>query len=354
MATGLYTRSITGTTAGPVTPEDYSLLAAARSFLRDPSLGISADEADRERRISRDLEGIQPREVKDRGGLLLPPQALVPIRAANTGSLSTGGALVGSRAVLAEAVAAETCLGQLGARFAQVTGGPERSLVTLPAKATAFWVAEGVGPVQTWESDLVDSVTDLGYSDVCSRVDVTRRLLRQAPGVEDELRRLLRAGLAESIESGVIAGTGGTEPVGLADDRSGVSAATWSGAVPTALEAAQAVQGIATGGGVTPQLVSWLLSAEDYAALVNGGIAKEILPAVFTVAGRPALFTNFLPQGTAIVGDFSQIYVTLFGSTALLVNPYLDDFQVSRISTFQAVGTAVARTDLLRLYRAGQ
>lgn len=318
---------------------DFSLLSLVRCQLRDPSLGVETDEGFREQRTSANLASYQPDRCTPRG-------SVIPGHALALRQTDPGGAGWTDVKSIAAVVEAESILGRLGVTFEQL-GGADYNLLGF-AEAEAQYVSEGQGATE-WDHDIIASSAQLGWYDVTSMVTITRRLLKQSPGIEDRLRTMLRQALTKRIERGVLTGTGGTEPVGVLNPLQGLPTLQLADSVASFAEAAGAVETVATTAGCQPEQLAWLLSTADYQAWVSADGRSEAEPLVNggQMAGAPVFWSNFMPSGRAVLGDWSQLYVAMYGNPGLVVNPYVADtaYTHTRISIYQSHGCGVAYPD---------
>jgi HK97 family phage major capsid protein len=313
-----------------------------RSQLRDPSLNIAPDEGQAELRKAHTLAASQPSGLPLRGHTIpwaaLAPRADVTTRNGGPQSL---------RSIVLDVMAAETVLGQLGVRF-QPLGSGDYNVADLAQSVTAGFVQGEGGQLDPWTGDMVASTASFDWCDIAARVDVSRRLLRQAPGIEERLRELLRNGITEAMEGGVLAGSGTYEPMGLLDPRWGCAVETWAAGVPTHAEAAATLKARAEALKQKVDRFAWLASTadfDDYLAAdgrsAGEPLVRELDGGGFQLVGRPLVFTNYLPTGKTICGAFDRLVVGLYGQPQLTVNPYLNDYSISRLSLFQGCGSVV-------------
>lgn len=338
--------------------ETFSLTALVRQQLgqRDPDLRVKADEGQAEASLCRRLA-----DAQQGFGLALPAFALAPRpRAIDTGSGPSGGFLVSERLTVAELLEGETTAGRLGVQFLNYgRGRGEMKTVALPATAQSFWVPEGVGPAAN--SDVsIDAVTSMGWHDAAAKITITRRLMKQAPGVETQLRSLLRAGLAELVDAALFTGSGGIEPVGLVNDAD-VPSSALSGSLVSWAEASEIVAGLIADRSTDLPRLRWCVSAADYEGLMaaEGRTATDPLITVspdgtHRLGSVAVEFSSAIPAGTAICGDWRWAVIGAYGLPELRVNPYLSevDFSLFRLTLHQSVGLAAIRPDRFVVARA--
>lgn len=166
---------------------------------------------------------------------------------------------------------------------------------------------------------------------------------------------MLRRTVAETIERGILAGTGSNgQPMGLVNDEK-LNQQTFtaaSGSLPTAARTAELVAEILQAGGDL-ESVQILLSAEDYADSQQPSTASDT-PLVSIndgrrrMAGVPVAFSPYVPTGNVILADWSRVAVSYIGAPQLIINPYTyAESGMLELTLFQMVGYAVERLELL-------
>jgi HK97 family phage major capsid protein len=214
---------------------------------------------------------------------------------------------------------------RLGARILTgLTGN-----ITVPKRGSGTsvgWVAENT-PLPETGMDF-DSMT-MTPRHVGAITELSRQLIMQSsPDVENLVREDLARATAEAVDAALIdGGAVATEPTGILR-ASGTLAGSMAG--PTWAQIL-AVIGLLEDNNV-PGAWQWLFSPK--AARVLRGTVKnaanlEYLFQEGRVGELPALSTLFVPDasatlGTAIVGDFSQIMIGLWGALDLSTNPWAE------------------------------
>lgn len=329
-------------------PVEYSLVSLIRRLaLPEADLQPGKREGEAEATLGKGLADEQPESRRIRG-VLLPGRALAELGA---DGIERGGSLVGSRIELADAISPDTVLSRLGVRFPTLRAG-DTSLVTVAMKAKGWWVSEGelIPDSDPFAGEGLAGGASFGWSDLGSRVVLTRRLLKQGRQVEGEVRGLLRRTIAAEVEDAGINGTGGKQPHGLLSPAHEIPVATTTGALPTRSEITTAVQSVTVGGKTGLERVKILASGADFDSYMNtAGLVREGDNGELSIAGRPLYFSPYLPTGRTILGDFSQYVMPFFGLPDLTVNPFLADFTQTSITIWQSVGSAVSRPELLRV-----
>lgn len=199
-----------------------------------------------------------------------------------------------------------------------------RGNVTIPkfgSGLTTGWVLENQAVPEGVMA--FDGVT-LTPKHVGGKTEMSRQLIQQStPGIEQLVREDLSFLIAKQIDAAIFNGSGaGGEPLGILNtvgvqaiaglpntwaevlamiealDDVNISNARWVGtaAVRTALAAAEKVPGSGSG------------------FLYDGG----------NVGGSPLATSKSIPDGTLILGDFSQVLLGVWSEIDLLVNPYAE------------------------------
>jgi hypothetical protein len=324
----------------------YSLAALVRSQLRDPSLNVSAAEGSRELRISEQLATIDPQSRRNSSGILLPPRAEVKM----TGLGST--ALAAESVIVSDILRPETCLTRLGARRLELPIGYGSRRSISPSRVTAGWInyelqeSESTREIQFGSS----SVTPREMSVV---IDVSRAFLRYAVESESMLQLVMRSALESEQERVQIVGSGvGAEPWGvLRAAQAGVIATQPGGLTYGNLLVALQSR---VSAGARLRRCGWLFSAEDFAYVSalqrdsGGAPALESASGAWSLAGLRAEFSEALPAGHAICGDFSTMAIVFLGTEEMLVNPYSKvQQQTTIISLHQTLDTCIDRPSFL-------
>ena len=268
----------------------------------------------------------------------------------NTSNLADGGALVTGSVSLAAALQPVLQVERLGAR--RVTLGSGDLLVSAPAIAGGGWVSE--------DADSIAETALFGAAmrepkEAAARLKLSRRLFNQSAISEQEFRLMLQRTVSETIEKGILAGTGSNgQPMGLANDAK-LNQETFtaaSGSLPSAARTAELVTEILQAGGDL-ESVQILLSAEDYADSQQPSTASDT-PLVSIndgrrrMAGAPVAFSPYVPTGNLIIADWSRVAISYVGAPQLVINPYTyAESGMLELTLFQMVGYAVERRELL-------
>jgi HK97 family phage major capsid protein len=334
------------------TPAEFSLVAFVRSLLKDAEL--RPNEGNRElaavAAAGKQFAGVSGTEIR---GHVLPvtPSTRAEAGGINTGSLATGGALISGSITLAEALQPVLQIERIGAR--RIEGGASDSLVSPPAAVSGWWLGEDQdAPV----SEMLLGAAMLLPKEAAVRLRMSRRLFKQAGAIaEQEFRNLMRRSIAETVESGILAGSGSlNEPMGIINDPQ-LRRTPYNGSfnLPPSDEAA-AMAGVLAEKGADIDSLHFLLPAVDYAdsqnLVTSAGQGKliEITDNRRRMAGIPCSFSPYIPSGTLILADWSRVVVSYVGPPQLIVDPYSQSESGTLLMTlFQQVSYAIERRDLV-------
>jgi HK97 family phage major capsid protein len=331
-------------------PTEFSLVSLIRSLCKDSELkpGEGDHELTAVARASEQLAKFSDTTLRGH---------VIPITRAESGGitsgmLSTGGALISGSVSLAATLQPVLHLERLGAR--RVQGNAGDLLVSPPAAVAGWWLGE--------DQDAPDSEALLGTAmmapkEAAVRIRMSRRLFKQAGQIaEQEFRSLIQRSIAETIEAGILNGTGANaQPLGmLNDEQLQQETFTSSTGLPSREKTAEFIGEILEAGGDLEQ-IQILLSAADYEASQlrvdsTGGDSAlvEISDGRRRLAGVPVAFSEHVPTGRLIVADWSRVVVSYVGPPQLIVNPYTESSSGTLLMTlFQQVSYAVERRELL-------
>lgn len=326
-------------------PRHWSFAAAVRSKLTDRELAIGANEGSHELRISEQLATIDPQSKRHSGSIVLPPRAEI-LSGLAPASLSS------ERVVVADILRPETCLSRLGARRLELPIGYGGQRSISPSRVTAGWVNHSLGETGSTRE------IQFGSSSVSPRecslvIDVKRRFLSSAVEAETMLQDVMRSAMESEQERVQILGSGnGTEPWGVLRAAQAGAIASTSGSI-TYSRCLEALQG-RIDAGARLRRCGFLFSAadfEDLAAMERTGGHPAITESAgggWSLAGCGAEFSEFLPTGHVILGEFSQMALVFLGSEELLVNPYSKaQQQTTIISIYSTMDTCIDRPSFL-------
>jgi HK97 family phage major capsid protein len=191
---------------------------------------------------------------------------------------------------------------------------------------TVGWVGEDS---DLSSSDMSFDQVDLSPKHAGGFTRLSRQLIQQSsPDVEQLVRDDFTALIAQTIDTAIITGAGGTEPTGVlnASDTQSQDLATldWSGILTMVekLELQNAQSGNTnwlSSPGVKKMLGGTLKEAGIAGYLLEGGMMAEF----------PLFSTNQVPfhegspqQGQLILGDWTQVLLGIWSEIDILVNPY--------------------------------
>jgi HK97 family phage major capsid protein len=279
------------------------------------------------------FEGEVMQEITKRTGQMIPetgilvPHSALSTRSLLAGSFSAGGATVPVQmGPMIDKLDAMPVLERAGATVFRGVSGP----LVFPRQttaATAHWVAEAVEVAKSTPGTDDMTLTPHGIS---AYVEASRQLmLSSAIDVEGWIRREINKRISLGIDRGALVsdGSAGT-PMGafaLNVSTSGINPVTF-GAAPTwakivefegAVEADDALMGNLAWITTAPVKARWKSVSRDTGSgvyLANGNEAN----------GYPIFVTSQLASSSfnnrVLFGDFSQLYIALFGALELLVD----------------------------------
>lgn len=293
------------------------------------SAGLDVD-AGREIEVSQELAR---RENRAADGLLVPVEAMAPeTRAVTSGGASGGDLIATDHSTMAiDRLRANLATARLGVT---VMGGL-RGNVEIPRLASSSdtaWVAEN-SPIPESDPDF-DAVT-LSPKHVASLTSYSRNLLLQSsPQVEGLMRRDLAAQVAEAIDLGTLAGTGGVQPTGILNT-AGVTAIDTIAAAITEDDILALIAALEEGNAM---LTGYAVSTGAGAALRSARDGDGKLLGTLTGTGNSATMLNtpasvttqmptFVPGSAAVIaGDWSDALVGMWGAVEIMSNPYADQY----------------------------
>jgi HK97 family phage major capsid protein len=256
------------------------------------------------------------------GSVYLPTRGFCRTLGISTGN--TGGDLVGGNLQrVADAARPPLLLEQLGAVRLEVSETGAISLPVWSAGAGSGWVAEDAPAAQLQST--VRSVEASGRM-AAARLSVSRRLQLQADAVEEAVLRELRAAVADTIESGFLAGSGAeSQPLGLIRTP-GAATVAWGAAVPSYAELMDMLAAFAGADGdldnaailMHPTTLTGAMEAEISAG--SGTTAISWSDGAYRFAGVRCYPTRNLPTGKALLFDPATIRTVYWGAPQLVVD----------------------------------
>jgi HK97 family phage major capsid protein len=327
-------------------PADFSIVSLIRSLCRDAELLPGEGQAELAA-VAVAGEQLARNSSTLIRGHVLPIGNRAESGGLNTGTLATGGALVSTGSItLAEALAPVLMIERLGARRVQGQMGDQ--LVSSPGTVAGFWVGE--------DQDTPKSTALFGAAlreprEAAVRIETSRRLWKQSGSIsEQEFRSILQRSISETVEKGILNGSGAnSEPLGLLQDQQ-LQRRTYSGGqLPTRARAGELVAEIAEAGADVDS-ITMLVSSADYDAGQAGGspVVEITADGRRRIGGVPCAFSPYIPSGNVIVADWSRIATKYVGPPQLTVNPYTkSDSGILELTLFQQIAYAVERRELL-------
>lgn len=197
--------------------------------------------------------------------------------------------------------------------------------VVIPKQKTshvAQWIAEGESLAETGMT--FDNMT-LQPRHVGAMTELSRQLIQQSsPQIEQIVRDDMSAVLAEAFDTAILTGDGIKQPLGLLNTV-GIQTAVLATLDWAAILGMMEKLGIKN---VTPN--AWLTSpgvaTKLRAALKSAAGCNGYLMENGQVAGLPVAVTNQIPlkatKGQVVLGDFSEMFVGIYDSIQILVNPF--------------------------------
>ncbi len=244
-------------------------------------------------------------------------RALLGTPGANNSGFLTAGATTGN--VLAATLRPFSVVTQAGATMLdvpQATG--DFAIPTVSTAPTGAWLIEGAAATP---ASVVTGSVSLTPRSAAVVVEVSRQLLKQAPGMTDQLfesELLTTAG--KLLDVAAIGGAGGVEPLGLLSC-TGIAATAgaalaWSSIV--------GMRADVLAGGAQESRLMWLADPATQEILAGrerfagaGEIWRD-----GRIAGIPAAASSSVPSGTLILGDWASLAVAVWGGVVLERNPY--------------------------------
>lgn len=230
-----------------------------------------------------------------------------------------------------------------------------RQNLDIPEKdgaATFAWLAES-GTVTL--SDLGTGTVSLSPKTLAGGVQATRRMMKQSlPAVDDLIMQDLAQGAAETVDLGILTGSGASnQPTGVAN-QTGVNTQvvnpagqpTWAEVVgfETALGTDNALRG-SLAWVTTSAVVGFLKTAEKSSGsgrFIMEAEANSMFGPRGTLNGYPVYITNAVAAGTMLFGNWSEALVGMWGVLDLRPDPYTAaDSDALIIRAFQDMDVAV-------------
>jgi HK97 family phage major capsid protein len=197
--------------------------------------------------------------------------------------------------------------------------------VVIPRQKTshvAQWIAEGESLTETGMT--FDNIT-LQPRHVGALTELSRQLIQQSsPQIEQIVRDDMSAVIAEAFDTAMLTGDGIKQPLGILAT-TGIQTANLATLDWASLMLMLQKLGISN---VNPNawLTSPAVATKLRTALKSATAGSGYLMENGTAAGLPVAVTNAMPlkltKGQVLLGDFSELFVGVWDSVQILVNPY--------------------------------
>jgi HK97 family phage major capsid protein len=302
-------------------PTDFRITAVIKAITAETWSRIPSEERREHERLCR-LAGTEPDGL---GAARIPGYALRDLDTTSgsglAGQITTGGEYVAS-------LTGDSAALRLGVRVVPVPAAS--SVFALPrasAGASAYWLSN-----ETQQAD--ESQPSIGAGAAVPKIaaaftEISRHLLLQAPNAEQVVREELRRAAGAALDAAIFNGSGASgEPLGVASTP-GLATFTGASLDQAALRNAQA--DLATAKAITdpsrvayvaaPAVAELLAKRQRFTgsdrALWEGSSFDGV------VEGVRAVSSASMPASTAILGDWSSLWVAEFaGGLTLEVDPF--------------------------------
>jgi hypothetical protein len=273
-------------------------------------------------------------------------------------SPSKGGDLAAHGSVLRLAAATRpiSVLQASGAQVHEVGGVHEVLIPAWDESASGYWVTEGqaVSPAGLEITSGVATPKTVGAVQT-----VSRRLLKQAIDIEDQLISELRRIVASSMEVGLWTGDAmnGT-PMGI-ENTPGTETVTFASSTPTFAKLVEMIEAYLDQNG-DPAAMTFYCNPKTLARLMTTEVASTSgnFVAVYgqrqvSLAGVPVFASNAITDGTVILANPTDLHVVYWRSPQLIVNPFSSDTVGDvRLSVLNDVDVVVSRRHSMVIGRA--
>lgn len=305
--------------------QSYSVSRALQSMI-DPK----STDAGFEREVSQDIARRSGRKPR---GMYMPMGELSQ-RALNGMNVGGSPAMVGTEhlggSFIDALYARSVVMGLNPMMLSGLTG--DASIPRLAESASAAWLAAD-GSDAIGESDPTFDAVNLSPKTVGALVKISRKMVLQGdPGAEDVIRNDLAQVIAAELDRAAIQGSGtGNEPAGVVNI-AGVSTGNFASAKPTFAEMVEMesslqsanVEASSAAYVTTPALAGSLKTT----TIADAGDQMIWSPSQQSgegiVNGLRAYSTTNCPAQTAVLGNWSDFIMGMWGGVDIDVNPYLD------------------------------
>lgn len=250
--------------------------------------------------------------------------AIVPLgelaRALSVGTPSAGGNTAGAKSVqVAETLRQFSVLADAGARVVNLEAGA-LGIASFSTPLSAAWL-ENEGDAVS-ESDPVFALAN-GTPKMLATppLDVSRKMLKQAAGIEDALRTEILSAIGRALDAAAINGSGSAgQPTGLLNT-AGTIAGT--GANITHGNAAAMLRDVLAAG-VRRERVRWFAGAQASYLLATRQQDSDSGNAInyFDCCGVPLDVVQGAPTDSLVLMDAADVALVLWGGLVVRTNPY--------------------------------
>ena len=274
-------------------------------------------------------------------------------------SPAKGGDLAAHGAVLrlAQATRPISVLQASGAQVHEVGGVHELTIPAWDESASGHWVIEKQAVTAAGLAITSGVATPKTVGAVQT---VSRRLLKQAIDIEDQLISELQRIVASTMEVGLWTGDGtdGT-PIGI-ENTPGTETVTFATSTPTYAKLVEMTEAYLDQNGdpaamtfyCNPKLLARLMTTEVAAGTGNFVAGCIHGPRQLSLFGVPVAFSNAITDGTVILANPSDLHLVYWRSPQLIVNPFAADTAGDvRVTVLNDVDVVVSRRHSLVIGR---
>jgi HK97 family phage major capsid protein len=265
-------------------------------------------------------------------GFHAPASALLSQRLITTGSPANGSNLIPTELLsdlFVYTLREETLVGRLGLSSI-ASDGADLDIPKFNTDTSAYWLADENATITA--SAPVFGQLHITPKVVAGIVTVSHKLLKQSsPSVDQIMQDDLRLSVSEAVDAAVLQGTGSSgQPEGLLNN-SGVEEIEMPSGEDTGVShlmdmmSTLAVNKAMRGRMrfvVNPADAVLLAQRQRFSSTDTPLLEGSLNDAM--VLGIPAVVTNYCPQGTIILGDFSEMYLASYGGIEVLIDPFTD------------------------------
>jgi len=226
----------------------------------------------------------------------------------------------------ADAMREASVFGRVGANI--LTGLSANTTIPVTGASSVAWEGEVDG---TADGGANFGKVELTPTRLSAYVDVSKQLLLQNGGAEAAIMADLGRAVAQNIDAAIFttAGVAGApDSIGEASGCGTFTEATFSDGVSVISDMVEAEQVLGVAGGLNGNL-AYVASPELIAQVKRGVQVASITPGMqgMLINGYPSYFTNGCTRsagvsGDFIFGDFSRLFIGMFGGLDILVDPY--------------------------------